>query len=251
MGAAVEKNSPVILGTSEGESRYLGFSEIISLARISRQKYKIPFFLNLDHGKDINWLREALRLGYESVHFDGSNLLYQENVNNLKKVVYFAKKKRAVVEGELGAITGESTFHEEKIEIKENDLTNPQEVKKFTQETGIDNLAISIGSIHGVYKESEKIIDIKRLQDIKLETNAFLVLHGGSDIDKDQLREAINSGISKVNFNTEMRMAWRESIEKSFSKGELKPYDVLREATEAIKVVVEEKINILGSANKS
>ncbi|GAI51856.1 unnamed protein product [marine sediment metagenome] len=106
LAAAQKMKSPVILGTSEGESRYLGLKEIVALVEISKIKYKVPVFLNLDHGKDLNWIKKAIDFGYSAVHFDGSELPFKKNIKCAKKIVEYAHKKGVLVEGELGYLRG-------------------------------------------------------------------------------------------------------------------------------------------------
>ncbi len=249
--AASFKKSPVILGTSEGESRYLGLEEIMALFKILTEKYSVVAFLNLDHGKETEWVKKAISLGYPYAHLDGSHWRLEENIAKTKEICDFAKKHGTVVEGELGAVRGQSVFHQEKFDIEEKDLTDPLMVKDFITRTGIDALAVAIGNIHGVYATRNKEIEIQRLKKIHSQTDTFLVLHGGSDLSPAQLKESIANGITKVNFNTEMRIAWKESIENAFAAGEMKPYKVLTGAQEAVQKKVAEKIDILGSFNKA
>ena len=249
--AAKELKSPIILGTSEGESKFIGLEEAVSLVAIFKNKYCVSAFLHLDHGKDLNWLKKAIDCGYDSVHFDGSGLPLEENIKQTKKAAGYAKKRGVLVEGELGAIKGESVLHKGEIKLGEKDFTSVAEVKNFVKKTGIDSLAIAIGSTHGIY-EKEPNIDFKRLEDIKKETNAFLVLHGGSGIPDSEIREAIRLGISKINFNTELRIVWKEGLESTFKEnpGEIKPYKILPKVQIIIQKKVGEKINLLGSKNK-
>ena len=249
--AARQMKSPVILGTSESESKYFGFEEILALAEISKLKYHLFAFLNLDHGKDLNWLKKAIDFGYSAVHFDGSDLSLDENIKNTKKVAEYAHKKGVLVEGELGYIKGGSRFKKGGIEIKKEELTLPDEVKKFVKETRIDSLAISIGNVHGIYEMMPKL-DFERLEKIKKITSVFLVLHGGSGIPNTEIKSAIDFGISKINFNTELRIIWKESLFNFFKKypEEIKPYKILPEIQMAIQKKVEEKITLLNSKNK-
>lgn len=249
--AARNLKSPLILGTSEGESGFLGIKEIIALVEISKMKYNVSVFLNLDHGKNLDWIKTAINYGYDAVHFDGSGLSLEENIKQTKKIVDYAHKKGVLVEGELGCIKGESKFNIGKIKIEEKDLTLPSQVEKFVKETRVDSLAVAIGNIHGIYSEAVKKLDINRLKEIKKNTGAFLVLHGGSGIPGEEVKKAISSGIVKINFNTELRLVWKSSLEKYLKEtDESKPYKILSLVQNDIQKKVEEKIILLGLKNK-
>lgn len=228
--AARKKKSPVILGTSEGESRFLDFKEIIALVEISKIKYKIPVFLNLDHGRDLNLIRKAIDFGYSAVHFDGSGLPLEENIKRAKKVVEYAHKRGVLVEGELEY-------------IKKKNLTSPEKAEKFLRKTKIDSLAIAIGNVHGIYKKMPKL-DFKRLKEIREKAKVFLVLHGGSGVSKPEIREAIRQGIVKININTELRLAWKKALIQALRAKENRPYKILPQVEEAVQRKVEEKINL-------
>lgn len=250
LAAAEKLKSPVILGTSEGESKFLGLRENIALVEISKTKWQVPAFLNLDHGKDLNWLKKAIDFGYSAVHFDGSKIPFEKNIKYTKKIVDYAHKRSVLVEGELGYIAGESSLRKEKAKIKKEDLTSPEQVFQFVKKTEVDSLAIAIGNIHGIYTKMPKL-DFKRLKEINKETNAYLVLHGASGIAKREIREAIKCGIVKININTELRQVWRKSLEKTLKtkSKEVRPYKILPRVEEAVQKVVEEKIQLFGSSN--
>ncbi len=249
LAAARKMKSPVILGTSGGESRYLGLKEAVALVEISKMKYGVEAFLNIDHGKEISWLKEAMKLGYSAVHYDGSGLSLEKNKENTKKIVSLARKEKVLVEAELGSFSGDSSFKEKNIKIREEDLTSPQAAAAFVEETRVDSLAPVIGNVHGVYKKMPRL-DLPRLEEINKLTNCFLVLHGGSGLSRKELKSAIQRGVVKVNFNTELRMAWKKAIAKGVEKKEIKPYLILPKAQLAVQKKVEEKIRALGSSNK-
>jgi len=232
--AASELRSPVILGASEGELGYIGLEETVQLVKIYRKKYRIQAFLNLDHGKDLGLIKRCVKAGFDCIHFDGSSMDSQENLKLLKKVVKLARGK-ALVEGE-------------KDNIEKMSLSQANESLIFSQESGIDSLAIALGNSHGYFKEVN--LDFKRLGEISEKANCFLVLHGGSKIPDEQIKKAINLGIAKININSELRMAWKQSLISSLGGEELKPYKILSPAKDAVKQKVEEKISVFGSAGK-
>ena len=149
--------SPLIVSTSEGEADFVGMREVVALVRAWRVGAKIPIFLNLDHGKSLKSVKKALAAGYDMVHFDGSELNYEKNIAETKKVVGFVRDfektfdRKIIVEGELGYLRGSSSVHKERLEIKESDLTSPEQAKEFIEKTGVDSLAIVIGNAHGVF----------------------------------------------------------------------------------------------------
>ncbi|OGZ25993.1 MAG: hypothetical protein A3F95_00565 [Candidatus Nealsonbacteria bacterium RIFCSPLOWO2_12_FULL_39_31] len=245
-GAVNALRTPVIIGTSEGEAKFLGIEEISALIKIAEKKYKIPFFLNLDHGKDLALIKKAVDYGYSAVHFDGSSFPFEENARYTKEVIKYARKKSVLIEGELGAIKGESGIHQKKVILTEDDLTSPEQAKKFADLTNVDCLAIAVGTTHGMYKE-EKGIDFERLGNIScLTMKKFLVLHGGSGISEEDIKKAIDLGIVKININTEIRLIWRDCLEKKLRENqeETKPYKLLADIKDAIQKKVEEKIRM-------
>ena len=235
LAAAQKTKSPVILGTSEGESKFLGLKEVSALVEISKMKYKVSAFLNLDHGKDLDYIKKAIDFGYSAVHFDGSSLPLENNIRYAKKVVEYAHKKGVLVEGELDAIKREGS-------------TLPEKAERFVKETKVDSLAIAIGNVHGMHRNLK--LDLERLKQIRKKTNAFLVLHGGSGIPNVQIRKAIKFGIVKININTELRLAWKETLAKSLKTQEIKPYKVLPKVQKAVQEKVEEKIKLFQSNKK-
>ncbi len=245
LAAAANLSAPVIIGTSEGEAKFLGIEEIAALVKIAGKKYKIPVFLNLDHGKGLELIKKAVDCGYSCVHFDGSSFPFEENAKYTKEVVKYARKKAVLIEGELGAIKGQSGIHKEKVVLTEEDLTSPEQAKKFADLTGVDCLAVAIGTTHGIY-EQEQGIDFERLENISRLTKKLLVLHGGSGVSELDIKKAIDLGIVKININTELRLIWRDCLENKLKEnpGETKPYKLLADIQSATQKKVEEKIKI-------
>jgi fructose-bisphosphate aldolase class II len=250
-----ELKSPVILGTSEGESKFFGIEEAVALRNVLREKFNLPIFLNLDHGKSFEYLKTAMDAGYDMVHFDGSKLALDENIKIAKEVVKYAKWKKILVEGEVGRIgTDSSTIYDQKFEIKEEDLTKPEDALKFLTETKANLLAVSIGNFHGI--EISGIDPNLRLDVLKAvkEKNpeALLVLHGGSGTPEDDIKEAIKIGIVKININTELRLAFSGNLRRFLdkNKNEITPYKFLPDAMNSVAGVVARKVQLFDSANK-
>jgi ketose-bisphosphate aldolase len=246
--AAIKTKSPVILGTSEGESNFFGLEQAVILRDYFRKKFNIPIFLNLDHCSNLRYIEKAIKSNYDAIHFDGSKLPVKENIELLKKIRKIAGP-RVVLEGELGIIGGVSGLH--KNQAKAGKMTDVLAVKDFVKQSRIDSLAVAVGTIHGIYL-NEPGIDFERLKKIRQKTNAFLVLHAGSGVAENQIKKAIKSGITKININTELRIIWKKGLEKAFKNNsqEIKPYSCLNEVKINIAKKVEEKIIIFNSKNK-
>ncbi|MGA2417931.1 MAG: class II fructose-bisphosphate aldolase [Candidatus Staskawiczbacteria bacterium] len=252
---SAELKSPVILGTSEGESKFFGIEEAVALRNVLRKKTGLPIFLNLDHGKSFEYLKQAMDAGYDMVHFDGSKLSLDENIKITKEVVKYAKWKGILVEGEVGRIGNDSSkLYSEKFEIKEGDLTKPDDALKFLNETKANLLAVSIGNFHGIEVSGiDPNLRLDVLKAVKEKVgNAFLVLHGGSGTPEDDIKEAIKLGIVKININTEIRLAFSGNLRRFLddNKEEIVPYKFLIDAINSVEKVVERKVGLFGSANK-
>jgi fructose-bisphosphate aldolase class II len=250
INAAMKLRSPVIIETSEREMAFLEPALVFDIVKELAENLRIPVGLHLDHGKNIDNVKQAIGAGYTSIHLDGSSLSYAENVKLTQEAVSLAHARELTVEGELGHIAGSSERHDESIKIDQDMLTDPELAKKFVKETGIDILAVSIGNIHGVYA-SEPKLDFARLQEIK-EIGLPMSLHGGSGIQEEQIKRAISLGITKINVNTELREAYTNTLRAELEEDpdEIVPYEYLPEEIEAIEDIVEKKIRMFGSENK-
>jgi len=245
--AAQKLKSPVIVGTSEGESKFLGLKQAASLIRSFKEETKLPIFLNLDHGRSFDYIKKAIDAGYDAVHFDGPGLSLEKNIQETKKVVNYARKHGVLVEGEAGVIGD--------VGKQKGVLTEPKDALRFVKETKVDSLAVAIGNLHGI--EASGInpkLNLKRLREIKEKIgNIPLVLHGGSGTPEADIKKAIKSGIVKININTELRMAYTNTLKKSFQEKptEIVSYKYMPLVVEAVQKIVEEKIRLFGSQNKA
>lgn len=253
--AARELQSPVIIGTSESERSFIGIKQIVALVNTWQEETNIPVILNADHCKSFESVKEAVDAGYSAVHFDGSGLDFNKNIEITRQVVEYAKSKNPdiVVEGELGYLRGGSEIHKE-IEIKPEDLTKPDQAKEFIEKTKVDSLAIAVGNIHGIEVDLENphlyLEKIKEIQ--KNVPSTFLVLHGGSGTPEEDIKEAIKLGVVKVNVNTELRIAFVNALKKSLAEqsSEIKPYKILAYSVNTVRETVKEKIKLFGSQGK-
>ena len=252
--AGKKLNSPIIIGASEGASDFVGLKQAVNLVNSYREEKNPALFLNLDHGKSFDYIKKAIDAGYDYVHFDGSNLDLTENIKVSKRVVEYAHKKGVLVEGEFNATAGASKILGEIPEASQKNLTDPQQAYKFSKETQIDSLAVNIGNFHGMEASGKNpVIDFNRLKKIKEQIpDKFLVLHGGSGVSEQDIKKIVNSGIVKININTELRLAYTNSLKKVFKDKplEITPYKIMPEVISSVQKIVETKIKTFGSDNK-
>jgi len=248
--AAVEEKSPVILQASQGAIRYAGLDYIVALVRAGAAKTGLPVALHLDHGTDFAQVMRCIRGGFSSVMYDGSKYPLEENIENTRQVVQVAEAVGVSVEGELGKIGGT----EDDISVEERDafLTDPQEALRFVRETGVDALAVAIGTAHGPYK-GEPRLDFDRLQEIRRLTGIPLVLHGASGVPDEAIRKAIGLGIRKINIDTELRQNFTAAVKDFIAKNpdNIDPRKILGPAREAMKEAVKKKMRLFGCAGKA
>lgn len=252
---AKELGSPAIIGTSEGERAHLGLFEAVALKKALAKELGIPVFLNADHSKSVAAARAAIDAGYDSIHIDLSAESFDDNVRGTAEVVAYARAKHwdISVEGELGYLRGESKIQKEKIEVRPEDLTKPEEARAFIARTGVDRFAPAVGNTHGIALD-ESTLDIERIKAIRhfVPEHVALVLHGGSGIPRGQIQAAIAAGIANIHINTDIRVAFvgglRDHLEAN--PEETTPYKLFPEAEEAMAKVVEEKMRLFGSAGR-
>lgn len=255
VAAAQNLKAPIILGTSEGESKFVGLHEAVAMRDALRKKTGVPIFLNLDHGKSFEYLKEAIAAGYDMVHFDGSKLPLEENIKISKEVAKYAKWRGVVVEGEVGRFgTDASKMYTEKFQIKEEDLTKSEDAQKYMEATGVTVLAISIGTFHGLDSSgASPNLRFDRLTEIAKAVQVPFVLHGGSGTPEEDIKQAIKGGIAKININTETRLAFSTSLRKTLqdNPNEITPYKYFTDAIEAVREVTEKNIKLFGSEDKA
>jgi fructose-bisphosphate aldolase class II len=236
-------NSPVILMVTQGAAQYAGIEYIGAICTVAAQKSSVPVVLHLDHSTDYTVIVKAINNGFTSVMIDGSALPFEENVAITKDVVKVAHAVGISVEAELGRVGGK----EDNITVKAGDegMTDPDEAVRFVNETKVDTLAIAIGTVHGLYKGTPKL-NFELLRKIKSMLAIPIVLHGGSDLSDETVREAIRSGIKKFNVGTDLMIAQTKAM-KQFMDANPSVYDsrkILSPSMKAIAAVVKHKINI-------
>lgn len=233
--------SPVILAATPGTFSYAGRDYIQAIAETAAARCTIPVALHLDHHEEIDDIRESLQLGTKSVMIDASHHPFAENAAIVEKVVQYAKQKDATVEAELGRLGGK----EDDLVVNEADAyyTDPDAAKEFVDRTGIDSLAVAIGTAHGLYA-SEPKIDFDRLADIQKRVSIPLVLHGASGIPEQDVRRCIELGCAKVNIATELKIPFSDKLRRFLNEhpDASDPRTYMAPAKEAMKKIVEEKI---------
>ena len=275
VSAAAEENSPVILQASSSAIKYAGYSYLLKMVEDATQETNIPIVLHLDHGPDFETCKACIDAGFTSVMIDGSKYDFEENVALTKKVVDYAHERGVVVEAEIGKLAGV----EDDVNVSDDDAmyTNPDEAYEFVQRTGCDSLAIAIGTSHGAYKfKGEPRLRYDILQKVKEKLpNTPIVLHGASTVipellemcnkyggnipgaqgvPDEMLKKAGELGVSKINVDTDLRLAMTASIRKVFAESPevFDPRNYCGAARETIKNTVQNKIrNVFCSSNKA
>jgi fructose-bisphosphate aldolase class II len=246
--AAEEMNSPVIIQVTQGAVDYAGFEYLRDLGTGAAVRSKVPVVLHLDHGKDYNYLLKAFRYGWTSLMMDASHESFEKNADIVKEVVKMASPLDVAVEAELGVIGGK----EDDLEVDEAIYTEVNEAIEFAKLSNCDSLAIAVGTAHGIYKGEVKI-NYDRIEEIKKASGIPLVLHGSSGVPDEMVTKAVKSGINKVNFDTELKLANLAALNKFLAEnpGVYDVRKIYKPCIEAMKEVVKAKIRACGSENKS
>ncbi|MDU7197745.1 class II fructose-bisphosphate aldolase [Phytobacter diazotrophicus] len=241
--AAKQTNSPLMIQISTGTAQYLGYQLLVDSVRSLSASENVPTCLHLDHCSDINAIQTAIDAGFSSIMYDGSHLDIDENIARTRIVVEMARPRDISVEAELGAIGGS----EDGKAVAEEDIcfTTVEDAKRFVEETHVDMLAVSVGTVHGLYTGKAQI-QHQRLQEISAATGTPLVLHGGTGVSDEDMRKAVTEGINKVNVGTEMNVQWVGQCKSTFEKGKVN--DSVRKflipANDAVTKVLVEKMNL-------
>ena len=245
IAAAEELNSPIIIGTAEVLLPYGELKLIAPSIIAAAKRAKVPVVVHYDHGLTFDRCIEALKLGFSSIMYDGSTHDYDTNIKNTQEIVKIAHSFGATVEGEIGHV-GQASSNDN---LLTDMYTTAQEAIDYVSATGVDALAIAIGSAHGVYK-TKPMLNIERLKEIKGATNVPLVLHGGSGLSDDDFKNVIANGMAKVNIFTDLCLAGNEGMKEGLEKG-LDYLSIRNLKVEKIKQAVMTKIKLFGSVNKA
>jgi fructose-bisphosphate aldolase class II len=252
--AAKKLNVPVIIGVSEGEEKFVGREEAVALVRTLRERDVYPIFLNADHHASFESVKKCIDAGFDLVIIDCAKLSFEENVKITKECVEYARSvtkttgRDIMVEAELGYI-GSGSDIKDTIPEGAGVLTKPEEAKRFVELTGIDMLAPSVGSIHGLIKSGKPHIDARRVKEIREVTGIPLVLHGGSGLRDEDFTSAIAAGVSVIHINSELRLAYRDAIREYINENpnEIVPAKILQNGVDAIEKVVESRLKLFNN----
>lgn len=251
VAAAEAESAPLMLQTTPSTLRYAGPSVFAAMAKAIAGKAHVPVAIHLDHGDSFKLCRQAAWDGYTSIMIDGSKLSLEDNIALVRRVVQMAGDvpRQPAVEAELGRLGGK----EDSLEVKpgEDIYTDPGEAARFVEETGVDSLAVAIGTAHGFYKGKPKL-DFDRLAQLRDAVSVPLVLHGSSGVPDEDVQRAISLGVCKVNFATELRAAYTEATRKTLSS-DPDLYDPKKfggPGREAVTKLVRHRIAVCGSCNR-
>lgn len=246
---AKEMRSPLIIAVTPSTIDYARDEYVVAMVGVAARHTDTPIAIHLDHFEDIQKIKRAIDVGFKSCMIDASKEVFEENIAKVKEVVEYAHKYDATVEAELGKLVG----IEDDLVVDEKDgmYTNPDDAVKFVEATGIDSLAVAIGTAHGLYKGEPKL-DFDRLEQIRAKVSVPLVLHGASDVPDDLVKKAISLGICKVNVATDLKIPFSDAIKKYFAENPKAndPRKYLTPAKEAMRQVTRHKIEVCGSANR-
>src|SRR3989338_3723161 len=258
--AGEAQRAPLIMQTSVGALEYAGVEELVGLMRTVARKSKAPIALHQDHCHDFCLIKKLINLGYSSVMIDASHLPYKENLKLTKAVVSYAHKQGVWVQAELGRLLGTEDW--QSVKSGEDLMTDPEEAAEFVAKTGIDTLAVAVGTFHGipvnpkikkVLSTLKEHVDMKRLKAIREKVKIPLVLHGASGVGDSQLRQAIKHGVAIFNIDTDLRVAFNKALRSNLKKYP-EIYDqrkILAPATASLSAMAEEKIRVLRANGKA
>lgn len=249
VAAAEEAHSPVILQTTPSTVKYADCDYFYANVRTAAEHADVPVAMHLDHGSSFELAMQAMRAGYTSIMIDGSHGTFEENVDVTRKVVAACHPNEVPVEAELGKVGGK----EDDLDGGEGDpYTDPADAVRFVEQTGIDSLAVAIGTAHGVYKGVPKL-DFDRLSEIRKVVEIPLVLHGTSGVPDEAVRECIRRGICKVNYATDLRIAFTKGVNRVLHEkpDTIDPKKYNAAGREEVKQYVMQKMEVVGSVGKA
>ena len=248
VAAAQKCKAPVILQTTPSTLRYLPPACFAGIAAAAAKNAAVPVALHLDHGDSLELVKECLDAGYTSVMFDGSRLPFAENADLTAQAVQMAKACGASCEGELGTVGGK----EDSLTAEAGAYTDPAEAAEFVRCSGVDSLAVAVGTAHGVYHTVPKL-DLARIPLIQAQADLPLVLHGASGLPDTVVREAVAKGMAKVNFATELRQTFTEAVRRALAQEPqgFDPKKYLDQGRKSVQKLVEQKIQVCGAAGQA
>lgn len=241
VSAAEELSLPLIVQTTPGAIEYAGIKELFGIVKTLIDESAVPLTIHLDHAKEIDLINRCLDIGYKSVMFDGSDLLFENNVSETKKVVDLAHKYGALVEGEIGVV-GRSEEGREKVLQK---YTDPDQAVNFVKLTGVDALAVSIGNVHG--GPTKEKIDLDLLKKIDQVVDVPLVLHGASGLGRSDIVQAIKFGIRKINIDTQIKRSFKKGLQENIDDPDKDLRDYLSDAREDAENTIKKYLKLFNN----
>jgi len=243
--AADQERSPAILAVGMLSVKYMGLEPLISACQVISKETDVPIAVHLDHARDVDVVKQALDCGINSVMFDGSALDYEENVEKTTKVVQMAHEFGATAEGEIGIVPHGTAS------VSEADMTNPARAVEFAERTGVDFLAVSLGSVHGM-KTAGASLNQDLLRQLHQQIPVPLVLHGASGVVDDHIKAAVENGIRKINVNTGLKVVLKNFLSDKLAKDPdsdlLDDFDL---GMDAVNASVAARMRLFGSSNKA
>jgi fructose-bisphosphate aldolase class II len=257
--AAVKKNAPVLVEVSQGEVDDLGLDNVRDLVDNYKRQYGVEIYINLDHSPSVEAAKDGIEAGFEFIHIDVSQANHDASDEDIvaatQEVVAYAKLTGALVESEPHYFGGSSNLHTEKIDydVIKQTFSTPDGARAFVEATAIDTFAAAVGNLHGKYPVPKKL-DLDLLREIRQAIDCNISLHGGSGTPGHYFRDAVKIGVTKININSDMRIAYRETLEKVL-KDNPDEYSVAKllnkEVVPAVQAIVESKIDDFNSAGKA
>lgn len=252
MRAAEAVSSPVILGIATISIDYAGLESLAAITKEYAERSHIPTVIHLDHGDDIELVRRSIKSGFSSVMYDGSKYPMDENIKRTREIVKIAHPEDITVEGEIGVVGGfegldsGDVSHEQLREM----YTRPEEARRFVEETGVDALAVSVGTVHGMPIQNAAI-DFQRLEEINEAVDVPLVFHGCTGLKNEDYHKAIALGVKKFNVGTRLMMEYQHALKNALAQDENSLFACLSAGTDAIAAAVTGRIKILKSFDKA
>jgi fructose-bisphosphate aldolase class II len=258
--AAEKQKAPVIVQTSVGALEYAGIEELVDIIKTEAREAKIPIALHQDHCHDFELIKKLIGLGYTSVMIDCSHLEYKENIKMTRMVVSYAHNRGVWVQAELGRILGNEDW--QTVKSGEDLMTDPDQAADFVAKTGIDTLAVAVGSMHGipvdprikkVLSTLKEHVDLKRLKAIRQKVKIPLVMHGASGVPDGQIRAAVKMGVVVFNIDTDLRVAFNKELRSNIKKNPqiYDPRKLFRPATDALQKEAEKKLKLTKASGKA
>ncbi len=252
MRAAEELSSPVIIGIATISIDYAGLEPLAAITKDYAERSQIPTVIHLDHGDDIELVRQSIKSGFSSVMYDGSKYPIDENIKRTREIVKIAHAEDISVEGEIGVVGGfeglavGDVSHEQLRQL----YTRPEEARRFVEETGVDALAVAVGTVHGMPIQNADI-DFQRLKEIHEAVDIPLVFHGCTGLKNEDYHKAIALGVKKFNVGTRLMIEFQKALKGAIQQDENALFYCLKQATAAVTAAVKDRIKILKSVNKA